>query len=444
MARGWAARRWRSEWWTTPVLALYICLAAGYVALWLQAAGPDWFARADFTSFYAGWAIVRDGRGAALYDLAVQGESQAAALPGVRFAGGVLPYVNPPHLTLPFVPLAWLPRPVAFTVWTLVQLGLLAWLVRWLWRDVAAGWPLRERRLLVAGLLAFHPLLHSFLLGAFSLLLLVVLARFHAALAAGRERSAGLWLLLGTLKPQLVLLPGVMALAAGRWRVLATAAFGGGLLAVAATGLLGWRTWDDYLRLTRDFMLLFDRMGVDPSLMWNARGTLASWLGPQQVALINTVSMALVALAAASVWRLWRAPWRPGTTDFDLRFALTVLLGLLTAPHLFPHDGLLLVLPAALGYRALRDRAGHGRPDAALLLASPPLCLLAEWTAGGRLGVRLPVLIALTLAARLALALRHGWHGQPALPAAAGDGGVWSGQSLPASASDRKARSSRQ
>jgi hypothetical protein len=78
MARGWAARRWRSEWWTTPVLALYICLAAGYVALWLQAAGPDWFARADFTSFYAGWAIVRDGRGAALYDLAVQGESQSA------------------------------------------------------------------------------------------------------------------------------------------------------------------------------------------------------------------------------------------------------------------------------------------------------------------------------------------------------------------------------
>lgn len=443
MARGWMARQGRSGWWITPVLALYVCLAAGYGALWLQAAGSDWFARADFTAFYAGWAIVRDGRGDALYDLAVQGAYQAAVLPGVRFAGGVLPYVNPPHLTPLFVPLAWLPRPVAFTVWTLGQLGLLAWLVRWLWRDVAAGWPLRERRLLVAGLLAFHPLFYSFLLGAFSLLLLVALAQLHAALAAQRERAAGLWLLLGTLKPQLVLLPGVMALAAGRWRALATAALGGGLLAAVATGLLGWRTWDDYLRLTRDFALLFDRLGVDPSLMWNVRGALASWLGPQRAELINAASAALVALAAAGVWRLWRAPWRPGTADFDLRFALTVLLGLLTAPHLFPHDGLLLVLPAVLAYRAWRDQAGRWRPYAALLLASPPLCLLAEWTIGGRLGVRLPLVMALALAAWLAIALGRDRRSQ-AVGEASEAGGVWSGQSLPASSSDRKARSSRQ
>ena len=58
------------------------------MALWFAAAGPDWFPRADFTAFYAGWAIVRDGRAASLYDLAVQATYQAGGKQYVIIAAG--------------------------------------------------------------------------------------------------------------------------------------------------------------------------------------------------------------------------------------------------------------------------------------------------------------------------------------------------------------------
>jgi hypothetical protein len=151
-------------------------------------------------------------------------------------------------------------------------------------------------------------------------------------------------------------------------------------------------------------------MGVDPALMWNVRGTLTLLLGPDRADLVNGLSSLFLALAAVMTLWLWRGHWQPGTPDFDLRLALTLLLGLISAPHLNPHDGLLLALPAVLGYRALRQDARQRRPYAAFLLACPLVILTAEWTVGGSLGIRVPVLAALALTIWIALAL---WH-QPA------------------------------
>ena len=60
---------------------------------------------------------------------------------------------------------------------------------------------------------------------------------------------------------------------------------------------------------------------------------------------------------------LWRGRWAPASLDFDLRFALTLVIGLLTSPHLNPHDDLLLVPAAAIAYRGLRGSRTVGGSD---------------------------------------------------------------------------------
>jgi glycosyl transferase family 87 len=393
--RSWPAR---------AILVLNLTLAVSYVGLWSLMAWRGMLWRADFTNFYTGWSIVLAGDGQRLYDLEFQARVQQQILAGRSFAEGLLPYVNPPHLTLPFVPLAGLPLTVAFGVWSLGQMALLVWLA-WLLLDIARAWERRERLLLLSALLAFPPLFNTALLGAFSLLMLVCLVQFYRALKRGREAHAGLWLLLGTIKFQHVLLPGLMLVAARRWRALAAALLAGGLLAGLASLAFGWRVWLDYATVLREATGYYDRYGFVPTNMYNLRGTLTLWLGNEHGPLINHLSTLGLALAALAMLLLWRGPWRPESPDFEPRVGLTMLIGLLASPHLYPHDSLMLVAPATLGYAYARRQRGAARWCGAFLLGCPPLFLAAEYTIGGGLGVRLPVALMVALAIWMGKAL---------------------------------------
>ena len=233
----------------------------------------DWFPGSDFSAFYTGWTMVLDGRGAALYDLDLQGVYQERLLGG-RFEGGVSPYNNPPHATLPFAPLAWLPRPAAVLAWTAAQAALLIWIIRWLLRGPAAPWRPRERLFLGTAVLAFPPLMETVTLGCSLLLMLACFIQSYVALKRGRDGQAGVWLVIGSIKPQLVLLPGLMLLAGRRWRAIAIGTLVGGALALIASLALGPAVWRDYLAMLGRYTAEFDRLSVKPQLMWNLRGTL--------------------------------------------------------------------------------------------------------------------------------------------------------------------------
>ena len=120
-------------------------------------------------------------------------------------------------------------------------------------------------------------------------------------------------------------------------------------------------------------------------------------------------------LGLAAVAFLWRGRWDPTRPDFDLRFAMTLVIGLLTSPHLNPHDDLLLVPAAAIAYRELRLRPDGGRIGLALA-ASPFVVLLTNSISANDIGgppVRVPVLLMVVFLAGLALALRAGTSRDP-------------------------------
>jgi Glycosyltransferase family 87 len=393
----------------------------GLWAIWIQGGSEG----SDYTAFYTGWTIVAHGDGANLYDPEVQAETQKEILGGRSFQAGLNPFNNPPHAVVPFLPLTALPLNVSYIAWAVIQVGLLGWLLWRLVTRVAMGWSRDERILLIAAGIAAPPLALALLQGSFSLLVTVALLEVYLALCAGGERAAAAWLVVASVKPQAVLTTGVALVAARRWGVVGLAAGGFLLLALLATVVMGPGIWPSYLRFLGDYIGSFDVFSVRPSVMWNFRGTLSLWAGPDitpaTAALINQIALiAQIAALVAVAW-LWRGRWDAGTPAFALRFAMTLVIGLVFSPHLNPHDDLLLVPAGAMAYGAVRERPEGPWLGVALLVA-PFAVLVLNWIDVNQVGgplIRVPVILMLAFIAALAVLLREERRVAQAVPAVA-------------------------
>ena len=382
-----------------------VAVFAIYIGLWLGLIVTGGAVAADYTAFYTGWTIVLQGNGAQLYDPPTQAAVQQEVLGGRTFEAGLNPFNNPPHLVLPFVPLALLPLEISYLVWGVVQVALLGWLMWRLLTTIAADWTRPQRMVLIGAALALPSLVLTLLQGAFSLLIAVAVLELYLALVASRDTRAGVWLFIGSLKPQAVAGFGVMLLAGQRWRALATT-IALGLVSVAITTLvLGAGIWSSYLSFLGEYVSTFDELSVRPSVMWNLRGTMAIWLGPDitpsEAALINDVALFLQIAGLVAIGVLWFRHWAPETAAFRLRFAATILIGMLTTPHLNPHDGLLLIPAAALAYDATRGTS-LGRWVGILAAVTPFLVLVLNPLSVNEEGgppIRAPVLAMLALLA---------------------------------------------
>jgi hypothetical protein len=377
------------------ILAFNSALALGAVGLWLLAVQQDLIWRADFSAFYTGWFMVSDGASAQLYDLAAQAAAQRIVLDGRSFADGLLPYVNPPHLTLPFVPLAWLPLSTAYGVWAIVQVTLIALCIRLL-LELTADMPRIFAVQGIVAFLAFPPLAGTLLRGTFSLLLLAALLLVYRALEQGRERIAGLWLVLISLKPQLLLAPGALIVGSRRIPAILSLALGGMALAAVATVAFGWPIWGAYLQALTEVNTYFGRNGIHPAQMTNLRGVLTNLLGVERAGWINALSSAAFVLGGLGLIRLWWGAPSLQKPAGALRFALSITVGLLLSPHLYSHDALLLVLPLALLARHLYLHTSR-RAYAVLVLLTPVLWFLGETLAGPLFLAGLMILFALVI-----------------------------------------------
>jgi hypothetical protein len=219
----------------------------------------------------------------------------------------------------------------------------------------------------------------------------------YICLRSGRTALGAVWLVVGTLKPQAMVAPIVAVVAAFRWRVFAWILGMGLTLALAATVVLGPSIWPSYAEFLTGYVQSFDALSVRPSVMWNIRGTLTLVFGPDvsttQASAINVAALIIQFIGVAVVAALWFRRWDPGSAAFDLRYAVTLVIGLLASPHLNPHDALVLVPAGAIGYGAVRDRS-WGRWVGVVLFASPFFVLITNSISANDLGsgpIRTPV-----------------------------------------------------
>ena len=328
------------------LIAAQLLLAVAYA---LPVLSADRLTYSDFLSFYTGWAIVRDGQGARLYDIDLQGAYQAKAF-GLERSDSrfrLLPFINPPHAALILTPFAYLPPKAAASLFLAFNCLIAAWVLYRLWQ-LAAGWSRAAQILLLTTTLATEVFWYSLGTGTMTLLVFVCLIEYYLAMRAGRDVRAALWLIAATLKPQLIVLPALIPLAQRRWRLVGMAVTLGLLVGLSVSLSFGFHIWVDYLRLVRQVGAHGEAYGASPMLMDNLRMILY-WTAPP-AAVVPLVYLALVAGVVGICW-MWRS-----ARDFGLRFALTVLLGLFLAPHLNYQDTVVAIWPAALGYDFARSK----------------------------------------------------------------------------------------
>ena len=389
-------KRWSlAQWFSLLALIVNISIALSYINFWRVAIQQDLLWQADFSAFYTGWAIVRDGKGEQLYDFKLQTEYQRNLLGGRSFAGGLLAFNYPPHTALLLMPLAWFPRPVSFWLWTVIQVLLLIWVLQLLAR-ISYDWDAGERRHLYITVLALPSLLFSLLGGSFSLLVLVSLLKYYLALKASCDTRAGLWLALGSIKPQSLILPGIILLSGRRWRAVITLAMIGAVLFFISSMGLGWHIWPDFARVILEVGQTSNRFGIYPENMYNLRGLLTTLLDAKH-SWIAAVSTGLMVASMLFTFWLWNRPWQPQERKFILHFSFTILMSLFFSPHLNRQDGLLFIIPAVLFYDYLRQRNLPRKAYAVFMLSAPSLFFLSEFILRDRVSIRLPALVIVVL-----------------------------------------------
>lgn len=280
-------------------------------------------------------------------------------------------FVSPPWFALALAPLTLLPFEVAAWLWLGLSLAAIAG-AAWVALGLAGFRPSPRRAMLATLLLAWWPPGEAgLLLGQNSSLVLALAVAAVLALCEGRLVLAATVLALAMIKPQLV---GLLALGMGveAWRTghgrrfaLGFGATLGLLLAMSLAARRAWvpallaglpESWNYWGSTVTVNTWLAAALGVDAPLR--------SWLAVPPLA----------AGAALTGWLWWR---RVGTPAW--RSAATLALTFLATPYAYPHDYILLLLPALVLGARLAERLGRGAAPVCLGLGALAWALPRPW-----------------------------------------------------------------
>jgi hypothetical protein len=323
-------------------------------------ADPGAIAQTDFTAFFTGWWLILHGRGAELYDVVAQQAAQHAIVGAHEFPSGLLAFLHPPHAALAGLPLGLVAErfgePAAFWLWTAINVALLVRLARGL-AALLSLTSLSGRALIATALLGSFPVFLTLREGQVAILLAVALLGLYTATQQGRAPVAAGWLLVLSVKPQLVPLILVLLVARRQGRTLAYAAVFAVAALLASAAALGPAIFGRYLGGLGALQAHLGR-GV-PGGMLSLRGLLVRALGAENEALATRISFVALGVAslAFGLFARRRRSEAPGAPSGDERlvFATTFAAALFFSPHLFPADLTLWAVPLALASAALRD-----------------------------------------------------------------------------------------
>jgi hypothetical protein len=351
------------------ILAVAVALIVAYALMWSQISSVD-LGRSDFTSFYVGGTLLREGHGTALYDEGVQQPLHSRLISPDREPN--LPFVNPPVAALVVLPATLLPLAVAFRVWSLLELMILTLAVVIATRSVA--WPSNTPRLwkVATGAAALASM------GTWTVLMQ---AQWAPVVALGvalayrswkrGDRATGAMILVfagGMAKPQLAL--GLFAFMLG-WRerrIILGALAGAVALGVASFVLVGASGLGGFASI-----LASSTTRWNLSNMLSFVGVVGSLFGNGAVAHVIGV-VATVAACGAAGWLGTLVRRDPRRLDAALVGA--ALLSLLASPHAYSDDLVVLAPVVVIGVAVA---ARQWQPGGRIHLGRPVAIVFGAW-----------------------------------------------------------------
>lgn len=348
----------------------------------------------DYTGFHAGALVLAEGPPAAVFDIARLTAAQGRALdsrygadlaPEQRDKARLFHWRYPPPIFFLVRPLAELPAVVGYYLWGFALLAPL----------LLAAWLIQPGALGPALALAMPATFVTFMFGQNGALTAGLIG-LGLVLAERRPWAAGLAIGLLCYKPQFGLLLPFVLLAAGRWRVMASAAATVAAVVLASILVFGVEPWLAFLES-------MGRSGghlAEGDVAWTVMPTpfamLRLWL-PADAAMAGQMAASVVTVAAVAwIWRRREAAAAP-------RKAAVCLGALLAVPFAFVYD-LAIVTPALLWLGQDLHQRG-GRPWQWLLLVA---VALLPFYAGGLAKVTGVQTAPLVLAAALAMTIGRG------------------------------------
>jgi hypothetical protein len=317
----------------------------------------------DFTIYYTAGTILRQGLGHTLYDDSVQFQVQRAFAPQVATRLGALPFNHPPFEAVLFVPFAYFPYRLAYLLWGLVNLAMLAALPIVLRPHVPVlrNWPAPAWTVAVVSL-AFFPIFFALLQGQDAILLLFLYSLVFVSWKKKRLASAGAWLACGMFKFHLVL-PFLLLMlmqektVQGRKRILTGFMAVSVILAAVSVVAVGTQQIISYPHYVLGLEKTMAMGAIMPSDMPNLRGIL--YLMASNATSKTRYFNILVIFVSGVLYLL--AAWisvLPGDDLHDddlhddelqdLKFSLAVFATVLVSYHGLGYDLCVLALPALL------------------------------------------------------------------------------------------------
>lgn len=291
---------------------------------------PYW----DFTNLWAGGRLAIEGKVSLLFDVdAYRGALRA-------WFGSGLPdqeWSYPPSILLIGAPLALLPLPLAYAVWTV---GTAACLFAILQRLDLPG-------LITVALVLSPAEVMNTVFGQNGALTAALLIGTFLLLPT-RPIAAGILAGILTIKPHLGLLIPICFLAAGQYRAIMAACATAAAMAAATALLWGAKVWTGFVYSTGPLMRTI--MEADYPQLYHKNAMtgfiFARWIG---LGVEGAYLLQLVLAAVCAAIAIWM--WRPSSAIENRRRAvLTAVLALVATPYGYSYDAIPLCVAVAYLY----------------------------------------------------------------------------------------------
>jgi Glycosyltransferase family 87 len=302
----------------------------------------------DYVAFYSAGKLVLEGNGADIYDIDVLAATEHDVMGREVGGTGTLAFFNPPFVALFFAPLALLPVATAALVLLILNIILLAIAgatlhhhmgIRKRWVS-AAFWLAVASFESVFWLIGHNQLSMSLALGFLS---------FYSFQREDKPVLSGFALAFLLIKPQAALLALVILVWKRQWQALASFSAVACVLVMASIAVSGPSVLWDYPRFLIESTGWEGSRGIDTQGMYGWNGffsTLTPYRGTLHILLTATATLATLGVVLFT----FRGRWQPSSTRFPLAIGVLALGSLLTNPHVYLQDTVLLGLALVLGF----------------------------------------------------------------------------------------------
>jgi hypothetical protein len=303
---------------------------------------------ADYCAYVSAGRVANAYGYAGIYDLQLVEQAQSGMLPAAQDAPPipVLPFLYLPIFVLPFQLFSQLTPESGFWIWTALNItALFAYLQFFIRRLHLRPAPIR----LLLMLFACLPVYMNVLTGQMDIWLVICVGEFMRALFGHEPFRAGLWLGGLLLKPQVLILIGMILLLRRSWQILAGLAASSCALAIVSfilvrpAGLVqmlkAWLTTaGGQANIWVEGMMNWRMLGVhvsnitSPAIGWG-------WAGAGMLA---TVVVTLL---------VWRRPFSPALPSFPLPLLGILAATAMVAWHAHIHMAVILIPPVLYLYQ---------------------------------------------------------------------------------------------